>query len=233
MTGTSMKCWWTIPIPRAMASAVERDRHRLAVQADLPLVGGEQPVEDVHQRRLARPVLARAARGSPPGAARSRSRRWRRAPPKRLVTPAELERGRAGSRWQARARLRCLVAADARSGCRDLARLDVGGDLVDLRLRTGSPAGVEILPSPTPLLVSSKTASLPPLKAPSWTALTVSNTATSTFLTALVRTCGPEVALVGVDADRLHLLLLGRRRSRPGRTGRRPGRRPWRPRRSG
>jgi hypothetical protein len=31
--------------------------HRLAAEEDLALVGLEQPVEDVHERRLPRPVL--------------------------------------------------------------------------------------------------------------------------------------------------------------------------------
>ena len=57
-TGTSMKCWWTMLIPRAMASAGPVIVDRLAVEQDLALVGHGQPVEDVHQGRLAGAVLA-------------------------------------------------------------------------------------------------------------------------------------------------------------------------------
>ena len=37
------------------------DRHRLAVDADLPVIRLHQPVQDVHQRGLAGPVLAEQA----------------------------------------------------------------------------------------------------------------------------------------------------------------------------
>ena len=57
-TGTSMKCWWTMPIPRAMASDGEAMLDGLAVEQDLALVRGEQPVQDVHERALAGAVLA-------------------------------------------------------------------------------------------------------------------------------------------------------------------------------
>ena len=57
-TGTSMKCWCTMPMPAAMASRGLRIVHRLAVDEDLALVRLEQPVEDVHQGRLAGAVLA-------------------------------------------------------------------------------------------------------------------------------------------------------------------------------
>ena len=58
MTGTSMKCWCTIPMPSAIASSGEAMSTRCAVHDDLALVRGGQPVEDVHQRRLAGAVLA-------------------------------------------------------------------------------------------------------------------------------------------------------------------------------
>ena len=57
-TGTSMKCWCTMPMPARDGVARALDLHRLAVDQDLALVGLEQPVEDVHQGRLARAVLA-------------------------------------------------------------------------------------------------------------------------------------------------------------------------------
>ena len=57
-TGTSMKCWWTIVMPRAIASDGPGDRDHLAVEQDLALIGCGEPVEDVHQRRLAGAVLA-------------------------------------------------------------------------------------------------------------------------------------------------------------------------------
>ena len=58
ITGMSMKCWCTIPIPRSIASFGDLSDDRLAVQEDLALVGPVEPVEDVHQRRLAGAVLA-------------------------------------------------------------------------------------------------------------------------------------------------------------------------------
>ena len=57
-TGTSMKCWWTMLMPRAMASVGPGDAHLVAVQQDLALVRACEPVEDVHERGLAGPVLA-------------------------------------------------------------------------------------------------------------------------------------------------------------------------------
>ena len=57
-TGTSMKCWCTIPIPAAMASFGESEADRLAVDQDLALVGLQQSVQHVHQGGLARAVLA-------------------------------------------------------------------------------------------------------------------------------------------------------------------------------
>ena len=53
-----MKCWWTMPIPRSIASFGERIATGLPVDADLALVGLVEAVEDVHQRRLAGAVLA-------------------------------------------------------------------------------------------------------------------------------------------------------------------------------
>ncbi len=53
-----MKCWCTIPIPRSIASRGESIRVVLAVQPDLALVRVVEPVEDVHERRLAGAVLA-------------------------------------------------------------------------------------------------------------------------------------------------------------------------------
>ena len=53
-----MKCWWTMLIPRAIASDGSADRDGVAVEEDLALVGRRQPVQDVHQGRLAGAVLA-------------------------------------------------------------------------------------------------------------------------------------------------------------------------------
>ena len=44
-------------MPAAMASWVERSSIGFAFEEHLALVGGVQPVEDVHQGRLAGPVL--------------------------------------------------------------------------------------------------------------------------------------------------------------------------------
>ena len=57
-TGMSMKCWCTIPIPRVDRVLRRLERDGLAVHQDLALVGLVEPVEDVHQGRLAGAVLA-------------------------------------------------------------------------------------------------------------------------------------------------------------------------------
>ena len=58
----SMKCWCTMPMPAAIASAGEWKRHLLAVDADRALVRALHAVQDLHQRGLARAVLARRSR---------------------------------------------------------------------------------------------------------------------------------------------------------------------------
>ena len=58
ITGMSMKCWCTIPIPRVDRVLRRGERDLLAVEQDLARVRVVQPVEDVHQRRLAGAVLA-------------------------------------------------------------------------------------------------------------------------------------------------------------------------------
>ena len=58
ITGISMKCWCTIPIPASIASLGEPIRVGCALDPDLALLGRVEPVEDVHQRRLAGAVLA-------------------------------------------------------------------------------------------------------------------------------------------------------------------------------
>ena len=57
MTGISMKCWCTMPIRSPIASRGEPMRTGSPSEADLALVGLVEPVEDVHERRLARAVL--------------------------------------------------------------------------------------------------------------------------------------------------------------------------------
>ena len=54
----SMKCWWTMPMPAAMASAGLRKCDLAAVEQDRALVGAVLAVEGLHQRRLAGAVLA-------------------------------------------------------------------------------------------------------------------------------------------------------------------------------
>ena len=54
----SMKCWCTMPMPRAMASAGRREGDLLAVDRDGALVRLLHAVEDLHQGRLAGAVLA-------------------------------------------------------------------------------------------------------------------------------------------------------------------------------
>ncbi len=58
ITGISMKCWCTIPIPRSIASFADLSDDLFAVQQDLALVGPVEAVEDVHQGGLAGAVLA-------------------------------------------------------------------------------------------------------------------------------------------------------------------------------
>ena len=59
ITGISMKCWCTMPTPKLDRRFGRGNAYGLAVDADLALVGVVQPVEDVHQRRLARSVLTK------------------------------------------------------------------------------------------------------------------------------------------------------------------------------
>ena len=58
MTGISMKCWCTMPIPRRIASAEVFMRDGAPVDRISPSSGSQQPVQLVHQRALAGPVLA-------------------------------------------------------------------------------------------------------------------------------------------------------------------------------
>ena len=59
MTGMSMKCWCTIPMPRVIASCGELMTTGFARRCRIsPSSGVVEPVEDVHQRRLAGAVLA-------------------------------------------------------------------------------------------------------------------------------------------------------------------------------
>ena len=58
ITGISMKCWCTIPTPASIAALGEPSCTGLPAITDLALVRVVEPVEDVHQRRLAGAVLA-------------------------------------------------------------------------------------------------------------------------------------------------------------------------------
>ena len=58
ITGMSMKCWCTIPIPDRIASRADENETGLPFSLNLSSVGPVEPVEDVHQRRLAGAVLA-------------------------------------------------------------------------------------------------------------------------------------------------------------------------------
>ena len=53
----SMKCWWTMPMPAAMASAGLRKCTSRPSSEDRALVGAVHAVEGLHQRRLAGAVL--------------------------------------------------------------------------------------------------------------------------------------------------------------------------------
>ena len=58
ITGISMKCWCTIPIPCSIAAFGEPSSTGLPLIRISPSSGVVEPVEDVHQRRLAGAVLA-------------------------------------------------------------------------------------------------------------------------------------------------------------------------------
>ena len=58
ITGMSMKCWCTMPMPALDRVLRRGEVDRLALHEDLALVRLVEPVEDVHQRRLAGAVLA-------------------------------------------------------------------------------------------------------------------------------------------------------------------------------
>ena len=58
ITGMSMKCWCTMPTPASMAAFGEPSRTGLPLIRISPSSGWYEPVEDVHQRRLAGAVLA-------------------------------------------------------------------------------------------------------------------------------------------------------------------------------
>ena len=58
ITGISMKCWCTIPMPFSIAAFGEPSSAGLPLIQDLALVGVVEAVDDVHQRRLAGAVLA-------------------------------------------------------------------------------------------------------------------------------------------------------------------------------
>ena len=55
---TSMKCWWTMPMPSAMASRGARISRTLTVDEDVAAVGRVEAVGDAHRRRLAGAVFA-------------------------------------------------------------------------------------------------------------------------------------------------------------------------------
>ena len=57
ITGTSMKCWCTMPMPSSIAFDGRVDLDGLSVHEHLALVGVVEPIEDRHQGRLAGAVL--------------------------------------------------------------------------------------------------------------------------------------------------------------------------------
>ena len=143
---TSMKCWWTMPMPardrvlRAVGSC-----RRLAVDQDLAAVGLVEAVEDVHQRRLAGAVLAddavdRAGRDDEVDVAVGVDRA------EALVDAAQLDRRRRPARPASG-----VGASAAPSGAADCCvecslDLELAGDdrllgRVELRLHLGGDAG--------------------------------------------------------------------------------------------
>ena len=86
-TGMSWKCWCTMPMPAAMASAELANSTGSPRRQDLAGVGLVEPEHDVHQRALARAVLAEQAEDlALAGASRSTSS-LAMTPGKVLVTP--------------------------------------------------------------------------------------------------------------------------------------------------
>ncbi len=75
-TGTSWKCWWTMPTPRLMASPGSWRWTDLALDQDLALVGLVQPEQHLDQRALAGAVLAEQPEDLATLAPGSRRRRW-------------------------------------------------------------------------------------------------------------------------------------------------------------
>ena len=86
MTGISMKCWCTMPMPAPIASAARRSRPA-AVDDDLALVRGGTARRGCSSASTCRRRSRRAARGPRPRCRSNRRRRWRRRRGYRLVMP--------------------------------------------------------------------------------------------------------------------------------------------------
>ncbi len=108
---TSMKCWWTMPMPAAIAAWLSGMRDRLAVDADLAAVGLVEAVEDRHQRRLAGAVLADdAVDGAAPDREVDVALAW--TAPKLLLMPtSSIASGPAAPGRRARLQFRAAIAA--------------------------------------------------------------------------------------------------------------------------
>ncbi len=74
-----MKCWWTMLMPRAMASLGPLDVDLGTPSSRIvTLVGPREPVQDVHERGLAGAVLAQQGMDLARSDVAGRCRRWRR-----------------------------------------------------------------------------------------------------------------------------------------------------------
>ena len=147
-------------------------------EQDLSFVGLMEPVEHVHQGRLARAVLPEQ-RVDLATAQLEVHRVVRDQGPEPLGDPSEFERGRVSH---------CLL-----DRVRDVGEL-AGGDLVLTSLTWSAylaPTSL-VSPMPTPPDLTSKIVLAPPLNVPSWTALIASKTATSTFFRAEVMIWSPR-----------------------------------------
>ena len=100
ITGISMKCWCTIPIPALDRVLRRRERDRLAVDDDLALVGLGTARRGCSSASTCRRRSRRGARAPRRGGGRSRRGRWRRSPGKRFVIPRS---SRTGGRFHRRA----------------------------------------------------------------------------------------------------------------------------------
>ena len=145
--GTSVKCWWTMPMPGRDRVARRAERDRLAVDQDLARVRPVEPGEDVHQRALAGAVLAEqrvdlaAAQVEVDAVVRQHAG-------EALDDPARLERGHGPRRRRRSCAALAGQASDRRSSRRSLDTWRPAGGARGLRsLRELAAAAATVMPS--------------------------------------------------------------------------------------